>query len=178
MKNWNLICCIGKNGELGKDGNIIWNIPEYMKRFKELTTGCIVVMGRKTWDSLPEKFRPLPNRLNIVITNGNYQHVNGSLIFGGDKDYIIKAIESSKKKIEGYENSPVWIMGGAEIYEMFQSECEKLYLTIVDAEADADTYFRPFNSEEFKLLEESLPKAVPPNNTLIYRFLTLERNGI
>ena len=64
----NIIAAIGKNRELGKDNKLLWHIPEDFKRFKNLTSGHVVIMGRKTYQSLPKKFRPLPNRVNIVVT--------------------------------------------------------------------------------------------------------------
>ena len=68
MNQVTLVAAVAKNGCIGKDGHLPWHLPEDMKHFKELTTGKVVVMGRKTWESLPEKFRPLPDRKNVVVT--------------------------------------------------------------------------------------------------------------
>lgn len=146
--NINIIAAIGKNNELGKNNDLIWKFKEDMKFFKETTMGHPVVMGRRTFESLPSI---LPGRENIVISTNNINN---------DK---IKLYKSIKEFLVSYKNhnSDVFIIGGASIYKSFIDIATTLYLTeIDDIEKDADVYFPTFNKEEFnkeiiKELEEN-----------------------
>jgi len=140
-----IIAALGKNRELGKDNKLLWHIPEDTERFKKLTTGQVVIMGRKTYESLPEKFRPLPNRINIIVTR--------------DKDYkltvkyltVIKICHSIEEAIEKAKdfNKEVFIIGGASIYQQGIKYADKLYLTLVNREyPNADAFFPDYS--EFK----------------------------
>lgn len=131
-----MIAAIGKNRELGKNNDLIWHFKEDMKFFRETTTGNTVIMGRKTFESLPHA---LPNRRNIVITqNANYV-ADGAEVVGS----IEEAIELTK-------NDNVFIIGGGKIYSAFLEIADKLYLTEIDDECEeADTFFPNFNKEEY-----------------------------
>lgn len=125
-----IIAIIGKNRELGKNNQLIWDVPEDMKRFRELTYGHAVVMGRKTYESIGKK---LEGRNNIVITeNENYEAAGCTVVCS-----VKKAVEYAQE-MSGKE---VFIVGGAQIYKQALSYADKLYLTIVDQEAEADTFF-------------------------------------
>jgi len=162
-----IIAAIGKNRELGKDNKLLWHIPEDFKRFKNLTSGHVVIMGRKTYESLPEKFRPLPNRINIVVTrNPNFTTINQLIVVGS----IEEAIESAKAKIQN-PNNEIFIIGGASIYEQGIKYADKLYLTLVEKEyPDADTFF-PDYSQFKKVVSEEKHK----DNIYSYRFIELSR---
>lgn len=131
-----MIAAIGKNRELGKNNDLIWHFKEDMKFFRETTTGNTVVMGRKTFESLPHA---LPNRRNVVITT--------------NKDYVAEGAEvvtSVKEAIELTKNDNVFIIGGGKIYNEFLKYSDKLYLTEIDAECkDADTFFPAFEKSEY-----------------------------
>lgn len=131
-----MIAAIGKNRELGKNNDLIWHFKEDMKFFRETTTGNTVIMGRKTFESLPHA---LPNRRNIVITqNANYV-ADGAEVVGSIKEAIVKT-----------ENDNVFIIGGGKIYAEFLPVADKLYLTEIDGECkEADTFFPEFNKEEY-----------------------------
>lgn len=131
-----MIAAIGKNRELGRNNDLIWHLKEDMKFFRETTTGNTVIMGRKTFESLPHA---LPNRRNIVISqNANYV-ADGAEIVGS----IEEAIEMTK-------NDNVFIIGGGKIYSAFLEIADKLYLTEIDDECEeADTFFPNFNKEEY-----------------------------
>ena len=123
-----IIAAIGKNRELGKDNDLIWHLPNDLKRFKKVTSGHVVIMGRKTFESLG---KPLPNRTNIIITrNGNFK-AEGCVIVNS----LNEAIEASKA-----DPNP-FILGGAEIYRQSIKIADVLDLTLVDAELDADVFF-------------------------------------
>ncbi|VVA44375.1 Dihydrofolate reductase [Candidatus Roizmanbacteria bacterium] len=142
-----IIAAIGKNRELGKDNKLLWHIPEDFKRFKTLTSNHIVIMGRKTYESLPEKFRPLPDRVNIVVTRDLNYAVEGVIVCHS----IEKAIEKGKK----YEKKEIFIIGGAQIYSLGIKYADKLYLTLVDKEyPDADTFFPDYSQFNKIVFEE------------------------
>ena len=131
-----LIAAIGKNRELGKNGDLIFHIPEDMKYFRDTTLGHKVVMGRKTWESLPSK---LPKRENIVASSRS--------VPGADK-----VIQDLSEFLQKNADTPeeIFVIGGGQVYEIALPYAEKLYLTEVDAEAvDADTYFPEFDKSEY-----------------------------
>lgn len=131
-----MIAAIGKNNELGRGNDLIWHFREDMKFFKETTTGNTVIMGRKTFESLPHA---LPNRRNIVIT--------------GNKDYVAEGAELAdgiEGAIELSKNDKVFIIGGGKIYKEFLPYAQKLYLTEIDGECEeADVYFPQFNKNDY-----------------------------
>ena len=139
-----IIAAIGKNRELGKDNKLLWHIPGDFKRFKELTSGHVVIMGRKTYESIGKS---LPNRINYVITRDkNYQAI-GCFIFNS----LESAINFAKKK-----TSEVFIIGGAEIYKQGIKYADRLYLTLVDKEfPNADTFFPDYSGFKKVVSEEN-----------------------
>lgn len=129
-----IIAAIGQNRELGKDNKLLWNIPDDMKRFKELTTGHLVIMGRKTYESIG---KPLQNRINIIITRDkNYKQENCLIAYS-----LEEAIELGKAK----ENEEIFIIGGGQIYNETINIADRLYLTIIKGEFNADTFFPDFS---------------------------------
>ena len=127
-----MIAAIGRNNELGKGNDLIWHFREDMKFFKETTTGSTVIMGRKTFESLP---KALPNRRNIVITR------NTHLVFEG-----AEAVASVEEALKAAGDGDVFIIGGGKIYKEFLPLAGKLFLTEIDAECpDADTFFPEFD---------------------------------
>ena len=156
-----LIVAIGKDGAIGLNGNLIWRIPADLKRFKALTTGFPVIMGRKTWESLPKK--PLPNRRNIVLTRQGDIKAEGA--------EIANSIEEALKLTEG--KSP-FIIGGAEIYKAFMPYTTELHLTEVDAECpDADAKLNLNLDSEWEKIEES-PEEMTQEG-ISYRYTTYKR---
>ncbi len=128
-----LIAAIATNNCIGQHGKLPWHLPEDLKHFKELTTGKIVLMGRKTWESIPEKFRPLPNRKNLVITR--------------QADFVVPAgVEVFSEigvVIQKYGNSEIMVIGGAEIYEQTIALADTLYITHVHQTVVGGTAFFP-----------------------------------
>ena len=132
-----LIAVIGKNNELGCDGKLLWNIPADLKRFRDLTLGYPVIMGRKTFESIG---KPLPGRQNIVISrNANYDN---------HCVYVAHSLEEAIKLGKHYSDKEIFVIGGGEIYKQSLSLADKLYLTIVDDNPKADTFFPDYS--EFK----------------------------
>lgn len=158
----NLIAAIGKNRELGKEGLLLWSLPDDMRRFKAITTGHPVIMGRKTWESIPLKFRPLTGRTNIVVTRQTGYKADGAIVADGLSDAFLAA-----EKTE--ESDETFIIGGGELYAAALPYATRLYLTLVDIEADADAFFPPYE-QDFKVISEENGAGNPP-----HRFQTLER---
>lgn len=132
-----IIAAVGKNYELGKNNDLIWHFKEDMKFFRETTSGNTVIMGRKTFESLP---KALPNRKNIVITSNPDYRAEGAFTAG--------SISEAMKLAQG---SDIFIIGGAKIYEQFLPLSDKIYLTQIEAECDtADTFFPHFDKSLYK----------------------------
>ncbi len=122
-----LIAACSSNRVIGKDNKLIWNVPGDLKRFKELTTGNPILMGRKTFDSIG---RPLPKRTNIVVTRDKNWSKEGVIIYNN----IDEAISE-------YGNSNLFVIGGGEIYSSLIDIADKIELTLIDKEFDGDSYF-------------------------------------
>lgn len=157
-----IIAAIGKNRELGRGGNLLWHLPDDMRRFKELTTGHPVIMGRKTWESLPEKFRPLSGRTNIVVTRQAGYKAEGATVVDGLSDAFLSAEKASGA-------NETFIIGGSEIYSATLPYARRLYLTLVDDAPEADVFF-PEYENDFILQKENDAEGIPP-----HRFQILER---
>lgn len=138
-----LIAALSKNNVIGKDGDIPWKISADMKRFAELTTGHTVVMGRKTYESLPKKFRPLPDRNNIVLTSQpNYQE-GGGIEICQSTDILVDYL-SIRAVFKDAMYPQIFIIGGASLYNFCIPFADKLELTFVDGEYEGDTFFPAF----------------------------------
>ena len=134
-----LIAAVSKNGVIGENGQMPWRIPEDLTRFKELTLGHPVIMGRKTYESIPHKFRPLPDRYNIVITRDKYFYDKGIYVVHSLED----AIEEAKKHLKVGENPPLaYVIGGGTIYYATMPLAKRLEITHVDRIiTGGDTFF-------------------------------------
>jgi dihydrofolate reductase len=154
-----------KDRGLGAHGDLLWKIPEDLKRFREITRGHPVVMGRKTWESLPENARPLPGRTNFVVTRqADYEAKGATVVTNVDL-----ALEAAKLAPGGEE---VFVIGGGEIYTAALPHTDRLYMTIIDSEKPADAFFPEYEKEFTKeLLRET--HTAPEGFT--YSFVTLER---
>lgn len=144
--NVSIIVAVADNGVIGKDNQLIWHLPADMRYFKEKTTGHCVITGRKNYESIPEKFRPLPNRTNIVITRQSNYEAKGAIIANSPEN----ALEIAKQKEDQDE---IFIIGGAEIYRYFIPFCNRIYLTKIHHNFDGDAYFN-LPENEWKLIQE------------------------
>ena len=155
-----LIAAVNKNCVIGKNNKLIWHIPEDLKRFKKITLEKTIIMGRKTFESLP---KILPDRKHIVITkNKNYLISDNSV-----------TIVHNIKDILKYKNYPeeVFIIGGEKIYSQMLPCCSRLYLTEIMSFEDGDAHFPEFNREDYTMLEYE--KHYDKN--IEYNFLTFEK---
>nr|AIA17379.1 Dihydrofolate reductase [uncultured bacterium] len=135
---------------IGFKNRLPWHIPEDMKRFAKLTTGHTVLMGRKTYESLPDKFRPLPKRKNMVITRSpaQFRAAEVVLVFSSPG----AAIEHLHHHSEDVSGGQLWIIGGGEIYRENMEYVDQIYLTVVDGTHEGDVYFPEFE-QDFVLAE-------------------------
>ena len=135
--NISMIAAVGRNNELGKDNDLIFHFKSDMKFFRETTTGSTVVMGRKTFESLP---KVLPNRRNIVISRNADLKIDGA-----------EVCQSVEEALELCKNDNVFVIGGGKIYAEFLRYADKLYLTEIEADCvDADTFFPDFDKSQWK----------------------------
>lgn len=148
---------------LGKDGDLLYHIPEDLKRFRSITRDNTVIMGRKTWESLPEKVRPMPHRNNIVVTrNENYQAPGA---------YLAPSLEDALTLAHGLQDD-IYIIGGGEIYRQALDYANQLDVTIIQGNKEADVFFPEYQS--FFNKEISREEHVTPDGTL-YAFVVLEK---
>lgn len=145
----NIIAAIGKNRELGKDNKLLWHIPEDFKRFKTLTLGHTVIMGRKTFESIG---KPLSNRVNIVVTRN--KNVIGGVINHATTIFC-NSLENAIEKARQF-NKKIFIIGGAEIYKQGIQYADKLYLTLINQEyPEADAFFPDYCEFKKIIFEEN-----------------------
>lgn len=132
------VVAVSKNGVIGREGGLPWHISSDLKRFKEITMGKPVVMGRKTWESLPRK--PLPGRRNIVITRQRGFAPEGAEVAATPEEALALCGDAPE----------VAVIGGGEIYRLFWPLVDRLYLTEVDLEVEGDTHFPAFSPAEWR----------------------------
>lgn len=135
-----LIAAVAKNGVIGRDNQLLWQIPEDMKHFRETTAGKPVIMGRKTWESLPPRFRPLPGRRNVVISRQPAYAAPGAEVAGS----LEAAIAACR------DEAQVFIIGGAEIYRLAMPLADTLIITEVNASPDGDARFPPIEHADWQ----------------------------
>ena len=134
----NLIWAQARNRVIGNKGNMPWHLPEDLAHLKRMTLGCPVVMGRKTWDSIPPRFRPLPGRTNVVISRQVDWRADGAL----PANNLLEALLICEHLSVILENSPeqVWVIGGAQIYEQALPFAKRIVVTEIDADFDGDAF--------------------------------------
>jgi dihydrofolate reductase len=135
------------NGVIGRDGGLPWHLPTDMKHFRELTTGQAVVMGRKTFESLPDAFRPLPNRRNVVLSSDPSYTAEGAEVFPD--------LEAALDSCAGH----CFVIGGGVTYEQALPLAERVYATRIEATVDGDTLFPELAASEWRCAEQSEPIA-------------------
>ncbi len=140
-----IVVAVSDNNAIGIGGGLLWRLPKDMQYFKELTTGHHVLMGRKTWDSIPSKFRPLSDRVNIVVTRQKDFKAEGAL--------VVKSVEEGIELARNAGEKELMVIGGGEIYKQAYNQTDKLYLTRVHATfIDADTFGPAVLSNEWKVV--------------------------
>ena len=143
MKQISIIVAIAENFAIGKNNQLLWHIPEDMKRVKKLTTGNVIIMGKNTYFSLPK--RPLPGRTNLVISDDLSDHFEGCAMAYSFDDALGKMSEDREN----------FIFGGASVYRQFFPLASRLYITLVHKEFDADAFFPHINFNDWIEVEKT-----------------------
>ena len=145
------IAAAAENNALGKDNKLVWHLPNDFKRFKEITSGHYIILGRKTFESFP---KPLPNRTHVIITrNKNYKAENC---------IIVNSLEEALSKVP--QNEDTYIIGGAEIYKQSITISDKIELTRVHTTCEADAFFPEIDLLEWKLVFEEFHEKDEKHN--------------
>jgi len=158
-----LICAISKNNVIGNENKLPWNLSEDLKRFKKLTSNNLIVMGRKTFDSIG---RPLPNRKNIVLSNNLNLKIDGVEVFNSPDEVISLYKEIPEKK-------DMYIIGGTFVYKLFLEYCDYLYITYVDKNFEGDAFFPKIDWKAWKLTRKE--EKYDENEKLKYFFRDYKR---
>ncbi len=142
-----LIVAVDAEGGIGRNNDLMWHLPEDMKFFKEKTTGHIVVMGRKNYESIPERYRPLPKRENAILTRNKDFEALGCMVFHSLNECLIAYANE--------EERTVFIIGGGEIYRMAMEEdvVDEMFITHIDKAYGADTFFPQFDVSKWEVSE-------------------------
>jgi dihydrofolate reductase len=164
----NLIWAEAHDHVIGLNGKMPWHLPEDLAHFKRTTLGCPVIMGRKTWESLPPRFRPLPGRLNIVISRQD-EFLAGQVGIGLQQAPSLQAALDMASQQTGV--SDVWVIGGAQIYAQALPLASKIVVTPIDAKFEGDAFAPTLDSNWIEKTREAHTAA----NGLRYAFVTFER---
>lgn len=158
-----LIAAAGENNELGKENDLVWHLPDDFRRFKKLTSGHHIIMGRKTFESFPQ---PLPNRTHVVITRKENYKKEGIIV-----------VHSLERAIEFTEDDPQpFIIGGGEVYKMGIDLADKIELTRVHGSFEADTFFPEIDENNWELISEEY-HPVDEEHNYAFTYLTYERRA-
>ncbi|WLR91082.1 dihydrofolate reductase [Shinella zoogloeoides] len=162
-----LVVAVANNGVIGRDGDLPWRLPSDLKRFKQLTLGKPVLMGRKTWDSIG---RPLPGRPNIVITRDITFSAPGAEVVSS----LDAGLEAARRAAEELGVDEICVIGGGQIYAQVFDRADVLHVTHVAAEVEGDTRFPAIDPALFdKVLEEPIPRGEKDSHAM--RFVTWQR---
>ena len=157
-----IIVAVSDDWGIGKDNELLWHISEDLKRFKRLTSGNAVIMGKKTWESLPKK--PLPNRKNIVLTDNPHETIENAITAYSLEDSLSKCTPGEE----------IFIIGGGSIYRQFMPFADKLFITHVHKKTPADIYFPEIDMKIWEIIEEEefitgVNESIPYTYTIYQR---------
>jgi dihydrofolate reductase len=148
------------NRVIGRNGTLPWRLPSDLRRFRELTSGHTVLMGRRTYESLPDAFRPLPDRRNLVLSGDPGYRAEGAEVFASLADALAAC------------DGDCFVVGGEVTYRDALPLCERLYTTEIDAEIDGDAFFPELDPAQWRCIDDGGPLS---DNGLGFRFRTYER---
>jgi len=134
-----LIAAVARNGAIGRNNQLLFHVPADQRHFRDSTMGCPVIMGRKTWDSLPARFRPLPGRRNLVLSRDATLQAAGA--------EVIPNLGAALARV--HESARVFVIGGAQLYTLALPLADELVLTEVDADLPGDVHFPPWDRTQF-----------------------------
>ncbi len=140
MVQINLIFAQSTNKVIGHENKLPWHLPEDLAHFKALTSGQTVLMGRKTWESLPAAFRPLPGRLNLVLSSNTALHLDGALTVNTPAQAIEQAQLQAAQSPNTAALPTLWVIGGAQVYDLFMPLASRIEVTEIELTVDGDAY--------------------------------------
>lgn len=162
-----LIAAIGKNGAIGKDNDLIWHLPIDMRFFRDTTVGHFVIMGRKNYDSIPEKYRPLSGRTNVIVTRKKDFEASDCL--------VVNSIEEGIEAAKCQGDDEVFVIGGGQIYKQALEDdlIDVLYLTHINESFEADVFFPEFDKTKWrrKLISSHPKDEKHPHSFKIYKYV-------
>jgi dihydrofolate reductase len=164
MAKLSIIVAASDNNVIGVENGLPWNLPTDMKYFKEKTSGKQVIMGRKCWESIPAKFRPLPNRDNLVVTRDMSYKAEGAFVCH-DAEMVLSSIFVSPM-------DEIFVIGGSELYKIAFNYADRIYLTRIEGEVTGDVYLQGFEENQWSLTEES---DVIEENGFKFRFMVYDK---
>lgn len=158
-----LVAAVARDGVIGNDSRLPWHLPQDLAHFRHLTMGHSVLMGRKTWESLPERFRPLPGRRNLVLTRQPGWQSPGA-----------EAVSSLHEAMQRCAGAPeLFVIGGAAVYAAALPLADRLYLTEIDAAIAGDTHFPPWQADDY--VRTAWQPQPPSADGLAFAFATYDR---
>jgi dihydrofolate reductase len=158
-----ILVAVSENGVIGRGGKLPWHLGDDLKRFKQLTMGHTIVMGRKTWESIG---RPLPGRRNVVISRQEGYQADGA--------EVVTSLDNALRVAESAGDEEVFVIGGAEIYRLAMPRAERLYVTRVLADVEGDAYMPDFRGGDWQLVESS-PHGADAKNDHPFVFEVYQR---
>lgn len=161
-----LIAAMAQNRVIGKNNDLPWRLPDDMKFFMQQTKGHHVIMGRKNYDSLQEKFKPLPNRTNIVVTRQKNLNAPGCI--------VVNAVEQALQIAQQAHEPETYVIGGAEIYKIALPMAHRIYLTEIHADVQGDTYFPEFDKEAWEEVSR-VPHPADERHPFAFDFVIYEK---
>jgi dihydrofolate reductase len=164
MTRINLLFARAANGVIGRNGTLPWHLPEDMAHFKRQTAGALVIMGRKTWDSLPPRFRPLPGRRNIVVTRQPDWHGEGAERVG--------SLREALSLCRSAQAPEAWVIGGGQLYAEAEPLAQRALVTEIAREVEGDTWAPRFDAAAW---HETARESHVSADGLPFSFVTLER---
>ncbi len=162
LPNLVLIAALARNGVIGINNTLPWHLPEDMKHFREATRGKPVIMGRKTWESLPDTFRPLPGRHNIVVSRNPTYQADGATVVSSLTAALDAAVNADD----------VFVIGGAELYRQALPLARRMVLTRIEQDFEGDAHFPSFTDADWQMTRQD---AHVSNNGLPFSFIELVR---
>jgi len=159
-----LIAAVARNGVIGHDNQLLWHLPEDLSHFRRATQGHAVLMGRKTWDSLPARFRPLPGRRNVVLTRQTALSLPGAEAAGNMAAALGRLADADQ----------VFVIGGEQLYAAAMPHADTLLLTEIDRDFDGDTRFPDWDRAAFTEVARERHQAAAPND-FDFSFVTYQR---
>jgi dihydrofolate reductase len=163
-----LIAGVARNGVIGRDNQLLWHLPEDLRHFRAATMGAPVIMGRKTWESLPARFRPLPGRRNLVLSRQAGFEAPGA--------EVLPDLEAALEVVRSTGAPRAFVIGGEQVYRAALPLADELQLTEVERDFEGDAHFPAFARGDFAEVARERHQAAPPND-FAFSFVTYRRRA-